>query len=204
MTAGCLAVFASAQTASTATHPAAKKTAPKATAAKSTVAKSPASKSTTAKSTATKTTTAARKTEAAKPGASKAVARTTSKTASGKSKKQTVAVRRPVTQQQPTTDRYKEIQQALAEKGYFSGPLDGNWGPDSTEALKRFQREQNLDADGKIGALSLMALGLGPRRGTASAPGVKAPEGNAGVIPGSTTTDVAMPADPPPVAQPEP
>jgi len=204
MTAACLAVFASAQTASTATHPAAKKTAPKATAAKSTVAKSTASKSTTAKSTATKTTTAARKTEAAKPGASKAVARTTSKTASGKSKKQTVAVRHPVTQQQPTTDRYKEIQQALAEKGYFSGPLDGNWGPDSTEALKRFQREQNLDADGKIGALSLMALGLGPRRGTASAPGVMAPEASAGVIPGSTTTDVAMPADPPPVAQPEP
>lgn len=202
MTAGCLAVFASAQTASTATHPAAKKTAPKATAAKSTVAKSTASKSAAAQSTATKTTAA--KTGTAKTGASKTGARTTSKTASGKSKKQTVAVRRPVTQQQPTTDRYKEIQQALAEKGYFSGPLDGNWGPDSTEALKRFQREQNLDADGKIGALSLMALGLGPRRGTASAPGVKAPEGNAGVIPGSTTTDVAMPADPPPVAQPEP
>ena len=202
MTAACLAAFASAQTASTTTHPAAKKTAPKATAAKSTVAKSTASKSAAAQSTATKTTAA--KTGTAKTGASKTGARTTSKTASGKSKKQTVAVRRPVTQQQPTTDRYKEIQQALAEKGYFSGPLDGNWGPDSTEALKRFQREQNLDADGKIGALSLMALGLGPRRGTASAPGVKAPEGNAGVIPGSTTTDVAMPADPPPVAQPEP
>jgi peptidoglycan hydrolase-like protein with peptidoglycan-binding domain len=109
-----------------------------------------------------------------------------------------------MTQQQPTTDRYKEIQQALAEKGYFSGTLDGNWGPDSTDALKRFQREQNLDPDGKIGALSLMALGLGPRRGTASAQSVKAPEGMTGAIPGSTIPAVAIPADPPPVAQPEP
>jgi len=32
------------------------------------------------------------------------------------------------------------------------------------DALKRFQRDQNLTEDGKIGALSLIALGLGPRR----------------------------------------
>jgi hypothetical protein len=30
--------------------------------------------------------------------------------------------------------------------------------------LKRFQREQNLPDDGKIGSLSLIALGLGPKR----------------------------------------
>jgi len=72
---------------------------------------------------------------------------------------------RPVAkQQQPTPERYKEIQQALADKGYFSGTPDGNWGPESVEALKRFQREQNLEPDGKIGSLSLIALGLGPKR----------------------------------------
>jgi hypothetical protein len=32
------------------------------------------------------------------------------------------------------------------------------------DALKRFQREQNLTEDGKIGSLSLIALGLGPKR----------------------------------------
>lgn len=37
------------------------------------------------------------------------------------------------------------------------------------EALKRFQADQNLDADGKIGALSLIALGLGPKRESAAA-----------------------------------
>ena len=84
------------------------------------------------------------------------------------SKKKTAVVRR-VAQQQPTPERYKEIQQALADKGYFHGPVDGAWGADSTDALKRFQREQNLEDDGKIGSLSLIALGLGPQRGTASA-----------------------------------
>ena len=67
-------------------------------------------------------------------------------------------------QQQPTTARFKEIQQALVQKGYFSGPADGAWGSDSVDALKRFQRDQNLTEDGKIGSLSLIALGLGPKR----------------------------------------
>lgn len=57
-----------------------------------------------------------------------------------------------------------EIQQALAARGYFSGTPDGNWGPDSVEALKRFQRDQNIADDGKLGSLSLIALGLGPKR----------------------------------------
>jgi len=107
--------------------------------------------------------------------------RSTKKATSSKSKKKTVVVRR-VVQQQPTQERYKEIQQALAEKGYFHGMVDGAWGADSTDALKRFQREQNLEEDGKIGSLSLIALGLGPggaasslpARGT-TAPGPPAP-----------------------------
>lgn len=77
--------------------------------------------------------------------------------------------RRPPAQQQPTADRYREIQQALSDKGYFQGPVDGAWNPGSVEALKRFQKDQNLDPDGKIGSLSLIALGLGPKRGVASA-----------------------------------
>jgi hypothetical protein len=35
------------------------------------------------------------------------------------------------------------------------------------DALKRFQHDQNLIEDGKVGSLSLIALGLGPKRGTA-------------------------------------
>jgi peptidoglycan hydrolase-like protein with peptidoglycan-binding domain len=106
-----------------------------------------------------------------KKAASSKTSSASKKTSSSKttaSKKKTTVVRR-VAQQQPTPERYKEIQQALADKGYFHGPVDGAWGADSTDALKQFQREQNLEEDGKIGSLSLIALGLGPRRGTASA-----------------------------------
>jgi len=85
------------------------------------------------------------------------------KTTTSKSKKTVVAARRS-SQREPTPERYKEIQQALAEKGYFRGDTDGNWGPESVDALRRFQREQNLTEDGKLGSLSLIALGLGPKR----------------------------------------
>lgn len=77
--------------------------------------------------------------------------------------------RRPVRsyQQAPTPDRYREIQQALASKGYYKGDPNGEWGADSSDALKRFQADQNLMPDGKINSLSLIALGLGPKRLTA-------------------------------------
>jgi peptidoglycan hydrolase-like protein with peptidoglycan-binding domain len=89
-----------------------------------------------------------------------------------------VVVARRSTQQQPTSDRYKEIQQALSEKGYFAGQPDGTWGLESVEALKRFQRDQSLTEDGKIGSLSLIAMGLGPHRAAPADPAVEsvAPE----------------------------
>ena len=44
----------------------------------------------------------------------------------------------------PGSDRYKEIQDALAAKGYLS-PQDanGSWNQSFTDALKRFQAEQS-------------------------------------------------------------
>src|SRR5579864_2835487 len=67
-------------------------------------------------------------------------------------------------QQTPTPDRYKEIQQALVSKGYFHGEPNGEWSNDSQDALKRFQADQHLTADGKLSSMSLIALGLGPKR----------------------------------------
>jgi hypothetical protein len=85
-------------------------------------------------------------------------------------------VRQPATtwrnrQMSPSTDRYREIQQALAAKGYLS-PDDatGSWNATSADALKKFQSEQNIDASGKINSLSLIALGLGPKREAVTAP----------------------------------
>ena len=65
--------------------------------------------------------------------------------------------------QAPTSDRYREIQQALADKGYYAAEVNGTWDPASVEALNRFKTDQKLRADGKLCSLSLIALGLGPR-----------------------------------------
>ncbi len=77
-------------------------------------------------------------------------------------------MRRPRTQQQPTPERYQEIQQALIDRGYLQEPATGVWGPDSVAALKSYQTGQKLEATGKLDALSLIRLGLGPQRDVAS------------------------------------
>jgi len=124
----------------------------------------------------------------AKPAAPATVAAHHSSTAKkSTTKKPVVAVAHRSSQQQPTPDRYREIQQALADKGYFAGSPDGNWSSESMAALKRFQRDQNLADDGKIGSLSLIALGLGPHRPVPieaptveAAPAEKSPEKSSG------------------------
>jgi Putative peptidoglycan binding domain len=64
----------------------------------------------------------------------------------------------------PTADRYREIQEALASRGYLSlEEANGTWGPSSADALKKFQAEQTLESTGRIDSLSLIALGLGPK-----------------------------------------
>jgi peptidoglycan hydrolase-like protein with peptidoglycan-binding domain len=64
---------------------------------------------------------------------------------------------------QPTPERYKEIQEALAKRGYLKEEPSGKWDEASVDALRHFQQDQNLEPDGKIGSLSLIALGLGPK-----------------------------------------
>jgi Putative peptidoglycan binding domain len=71
--------------------------------------------------------------------------------------------RGPSYQLHPDPQRYQEIQKALADRGYFKGEVNGQWGDDSINALKRFQADQKLPDDGKINSLSLIGLGLGPK-----------------------------------------
>jgi hypothetical protein len=67
-------------------------------------------------------------------------------------------------QTNPAPDRYRQIQEALAAKGYLpADQASGQWNDASADALKRFQADQNLDATGKVNSLSLIALGLGPK-----------------------------------------
>ncbi len=69
----------------------------------------------------------------------------------------------PVIPPHPDPARLREIQQAMADKGYFKGEVNGEWNADSVDALKRFQTDRSLTPDGKINALSLIGLGLGPK-----------------------------------------
>lgn len=83
-------------------------------------------------------------------------------------------------QQHPTTERYTQIQQALVDRGYLN-TASGTWGPESVAALKKFQQERGLPSDGKLGAHSLTALGLGPRRNGTVEEAI-----SAGVLPSGT------------------
>jgi len=92
--------------------------------------------------------------------------------AKGTSKK-SVAGKRGVTakavprgQQSPSTDRITEIQKALIERGYGKGEPTGTWGPDSAEALRKFQEDNKINPTGKLNSMSLIHLGLGPKRDT--------------------------------------
>jgi len=76
-------------------------------------------------------------------------------------------VRRPAVTQyrqtQPTPERYREIQQALADKGYLKSEPNGSWDAESIDAMTRFQADQKLPPSGKITSASLIHLGLGPQ-----------------------------------------
>jgi hypothetical protein len=115
-------------------------------------------------------TTAAAKPTAAKPVAAKTIAvkRPTASAATSAARRGKPAPRSTTTwrnrQTAPSTDRYKEIQDALVAKGYLpSEEATGAWDQSSAGALKKFQAEQTLESTGKINSLSLIALGLGPK-----------------------------------------
>jgi hypothetical protein len=105
------------------------------------------------------------------PGKKKTVPRKASvanKTASSKkgktAKKPTAAaVTSRSHQTAPTPERYKEIQQALVDKGYLKSEPNGVWDSQSSDALLRFQTDKQLSPTGKLSSASLIALGLGPK-----------------------------------------
>jgi hypothetical protein len=127
----------------------------------------------TANKTAGKTTSKTTSSKTPSKTPSKTASRTPARKASSKNTTMVAkrgVVRKPAvpswrtTQHVPTPDRYKEIQEALASKGYLepSSP-NGSWDTSSVSALKKFQEDQNLEPSGKIDSLSLIALGLGPK-----------------------------------------
>ena len=102
----------------------------------------------------------------------------------------------PSFQLHPDGERYTQIQQALADRGYYKGQANGVWNDESTDALKRFQADQKLEADGKINALTLTGLGLGPRHDGSSASTVP-------LSAAAGSTEMPDPGAPPPITDPQ-
>lgn len=84
--------------------------------------------------------------------------------AKARPKSKTTTPPRPRGQLRPTNERYKEIETALASRGYLGEEPSGKWGQGSVEALRAFQADHQLPPTGKLDSLSLIQLGLGPKQ----------------------------------------
>ncbi len=150
----------------------------------------PVKKKTPAKSAAKKKTVATRS------------AKSSTKSTSTKSSRKGRAGKRAVSsaprgQMTPTPERYQEIQQALADKGYLKSEPNGVWDTASVDALSLFQADRNLPVTGKITSASLIGLGLGPKTaGTVpskpAAPPVQKPD----AVPAPAPVTVPPPENP--------
>lgn len=84
----------------------------------------------------------------------------------------------PVLQEGASGARVRQLQQMLTERGYDTRGIDGRFGPNTTEAVKRFQSDHGLDPDGIVGPLTwaaLMSQPSMPSPGTAPARSAPAP-----------------------------
>lgn len=185
-----LAAAQSASKPATAKKPAARKTttAKKPAGSKTSAAKKPAgTKAASAKKPAARKTTAAKKPAARKTTASKS---RPSQGARRTTRRRSATATKPRVPLQPSAERLTEVQTALAGAGYLQAAPTGKWDDSSIAAMKRFQEEHSIPATGKINSLSLIALGLGPKRGPA---------------PGNTSVLAPSPAETPPAeaSQPE-
>ena len=90
----------------------------------------------------------------------------TKKSTVQKKKKKTSKTKKAATprgQQRPTPERYKQIEEALAARGYLLEEPTGKWSPGAVEALRNFQADHELPPTGRLDAQSLIQLGLGPQ-----------------------------------------
>lgn len=59
-----------------------------------------------------------------------------------------------------TGGEVKAIQETLKDRGLYSGSIDGIYGAGTQAAVKKFQKQQGLTADGIAGPLTLKRLGV--------------------------------------------
>jgi peptidoglycan hydrolase-like protein with peptidoglycan-binding domain len=62
-------------------------------------------------------------------------------------------------------DTVREAQMILRDRGFYEGPVDGRSSMATREALRRFQREQNLAVTGDLNLITARELGIVTRTG---------------------------------------
>jgi len=78
----------------------------------------------------------------------------------------------------------RDAQQRLAAAGFYTGAIDGLWGPDTQAAVERFQRSRGLQTTGDLNQVTVSALQTSPPVSAAAAPQpltVMAPQQSAAV-----------------------
>jgi peptidoglycan hydrolase-like protein with peptidoglycan-binding domain len=55
-------------------------------------------------------------------------------------------------------DEVRNVQRKLRELGFYKGTVDGDFGEGTEKAVKAFQKQYGLTADGKVGAKTMAAL----------------------------------------------
>jgi peptidoglycan hydrolase-like protein with peptidoglycan-binding domain len=56
----------------------------------------------------------------------------------------------------------KKVQETLRDKGYEPGQIDGVLGPQTREAIRQYQKSENLPVTGRLDAETAGKLGVGP------------------------------------------
>lgn len=77
----------------------------------------------------------------------------------------------PALKQGATGPAVKKLQKKLKTQGFNPGRIDGAYGPATRAAVRGFQRNSGLRADGIAGPQTLAALGLQKTAGPSSVPG---------------------------------
>ena len=68
-------------------------------------------------------------------------------------------------------DEVRQIQTKLKQWGYYTGAVDGIFGPNTTKAVRSFQQKNKLSVDGVAGPKTLAAMGISSNSGNSSAGG---------------------------------
>ncbi len=59
-----------------------------------------------------------------------------------------------------SSDQVRQIQQALSDRGYDPGPVDGVMGPKTQQAMRNFRQGQGLTGSDSMDSATLSALGV--------------------------------------------